>query len=181
MTARPHAGEAATVRRFHRDGTLAPAGAVWVFGSNLAGRHGAGAAKIALQRFGARYGVGQGRQGMSYGIPTKGNQRTGALQVLPLKEIGDNVRRFLDYARANPDICFFVTRIGCGLADFSDAEIAPLFSDAPSNCSFAQQWRRLLSPLAQAQPSPQLDPPSMPSPAHPTTSPASRLQRIRLF
>jgi hypothetical protein len=102
---------------------------VFVFGSNLAGRHGKGAALAAQKHHGAIYGQGSGRQGNSYAIPTKGHK----LEVLPLDEIGRHVDAFLDYARANPTDTFQLTPIGCGLAGYQPYQIAPYFRDAPSN------------------------------------------------
>lgn len=121
---------------FHQDGTLPAENSVWVFGSNLAGAHGAGAAWVAKKRFGAVYGVGVGPQGMAYAIPTKDHQ----IQTLPVDAIASFVAEFLDFARANPEARFFVTRIGCGLAGYQDADIAPLFKGAPTNCSLANEW-----------------------------------------
>lgn len=127
--------------RFHRDGSLPEEGeAIFVFGSNLAGRHGKGAAHIAKTLFGARYGTAIGRTGAAYAIPTKNAQ----LVVLPLTEIRPVIRRFLEYARETPSLTFFVTRVGCGLAGYSDEAIAPAFKGAPSNCSFAAEWRPFL-------------------------------------
>lgn len=110
---------------------------IFVFGSNLAGRHGAGAALFALQNHGARYGQGVGRQGNSYAIPTKDF----SIKTLPLIEIHFHVRDFLDYASKHPELEFQVTRIGCGLAGYSDEDIAPFFKNAPSNCSLPNGWR----------------------------------------
>ena len=125
--------------KFHQDGTLPQNGEVWVFGSNLAGAHGAGAAKVALEKFGAEYGFGIGRVGDTYAIPTKGI----ALEVLSIDQITPHIRVFLDYAWTSKRQ-FFVTRIGCGLAGYTDADIAPLFKGAPANCSFATEWRKYL-------------------------------------
>lgn len=124
---------------FHEDGSLAPLhdGWIFVFGSNLAGRHGRGAARVALQRFGARYGVGEGLSGDSYAIPTK----DASLRVLSLREIKAGVDRFLAVALANKDARYFVTRVGCGLAGYHDCVIAPMFARAPrERCSFANTW-----------------------------------------
>ena len=108
---------------------------VFVFGSNLAGRHGAGSAKAALKH-GAHYGIGVGRQGNSYAIPTKGHR----LEVLPLWLIEDYVKQFLSYATCNPKDTFNVVKIGCGLAGYREEEIAPLFRDAPSNVNLPEGW-----------------------------------------
>ena len=102
--------------RWHADKTVPCLGEVWVFGSNLAGRHGAGAAAVARKKFGAVYGLGVGYQGLEsahcYAIPTKGEQ----LQTLPLDAILYAVDEFLDFAHRMERFHFFVTRIGCGLA-----------------------------------------------------------------
>jgi hypothetical protein len=99
-------------------------GEIFVFGSNLAGRHGAGAAKQALE-FGARYGIGEGLAGRTYALPTKG--RGQPLPVLSLKEISHHVRVFLGYATRHPEMTFLVTEIGCGKAGYTPAQIAPIF------------------------------------------------------
>lgn len=134
---------------YHLDGTLPTApNAMFVFGSNAPfGRHGRGAALIAMQRFGARYGQGVGAVGRSYAIPSKTSAtKTGPLTVLPLATIAGYVATFLDFARAHPDTPCFVTRVGCGLAGFRDADIAPLFRAAPPNCDFPAEWRPWLVP-----------------------------------
>lgn len=109
---------------------------VFVFGSNLAGRHGRGAAAYARTHKGAIYGQGQGRQGNSYGIPTKDYN----IRTLPVQTIKQFVDTFIAYAKANMHETFEVTRIGCGLAGYSDTDIAPLFKDAPSNCVLPKEW-----------------------------------------
>ncbi len=97
---------------------------IFVFGSNTMGRHGKGAAKIAM-KFGAKYGVGEGLMGRTYGLPTKGTDLRYALKI-------DQIRRYVDtfveVAKANPDKVFLVTEIGCGLAGYKPKEIAPLFA-----------------------------------------------------
>jgi len=109
---------------------------IFVFGSNLAGRHGKGAALTARQNFGAQYGVGVGRTGNAYAIPTKGHQ----LEILPLHVIERYVGSFLDYAVSHPEDEFLVTRIGCGLAGYTDSQIAPFFLYAPANVLLPQGW-----------------------------------------
>ena len=94
---------------------------VFVFGSNLAGMHGGGAARVAYERFGAVWGRGVGLQGQSYAIPT---MQGGVETIKPY------VDAFIDFAVSRPDLFFCVTRIGCGIAGFVDAEIAPLFAAA---------------------------------------------------
>jgi hypothetical protein len=113
---------------------------IFVFGSNLAGRHGAGAAKCARENYGAKNGVGIGLTGQSYAIPTKGAD----LDVLALEYIHHQVKDFLEYARYYEHEVFFVTRIGCGLAGYTDAQIAPMFRGAPENCIFDIKWRDFL-------------------------------------
>lgn len=117
-------------------------GKVFVFGSNLRGIHGGGAARYAYDNLGAaEWGVGLGPMPtinpLCYAIPTKYDPS----RSLPIHEIAEYVDEFLLYARNNEHIQFFVTRIGCGLAGFTDKEIAPLFKDAPSNCELPIGWR----------------------------------------
>jgi hypothetical protein len=109
---------------------------IFVFGSNLAGRHGKGAALFARQHHGAIYGKGIGPQGNAYAIPTK----DGNLRTLPLTKITDYVIDFINYAERHPELTFEVTRIGCGLAGYKDADIAPMFRLAPSNCVLPLGW-----------------------------------------
>ncbi len=140
--------------KYHQDRTL-PAGSGWifVFGSNLAGRHGAGAAKVARLEFDADYGVGIGPTGRAYAIPTK----DASLRTLSLEVIESGVKDFLRYAASQPDLKFFVTRIGCELAGYKDEQIAPLFAGAPVNCSFAKEWRRWIeAPVARSRRFPSL-------------------------
>lgn len=113
---------------------------IFVFGSNLAGRHGKGAAKAARIEYGAVYGVAVGRTGMAYAIPTKDAK----LKPLSLHDIGRYVHDFKKYARHYPELKFNVTRIGCGLAGYTDKDIAPLFIDAPYNCQLPPTWRTLI-------------------------------------
>lgn len=109
---------------------------VFVFGSNLAGRHGKWAALCALRTHGAEYGVGVGRTGNAYAIPTKDAQ----LRTLPLPEIKKHVLAFLEYANEHHELLFIVTRVGCGLAGYSQSDIAPMFHNAPSNCVLPEGW-----------------------------------------
>ncbi|MCR5828416.1 MAG: hypothetical protein K6G53_08365 [Bacteroidales bacterium] len=96
-------------------------GEIFVFGSNLGGMHCGGAARIALEKFGAVWGKGVGLQGQSYAIPT---MQGGVETIKPY------VDDFIAFARTHPEMRFLVTRIGCGIAGFTDVEIAPLFKDA---------------------------------------------------
>lgn len=115
---------------------------VFVFGSNLAGRHGKGAALWALQHRGAIYGQGFGRQGNAYGIPTKSEK----LETLPLDSIAYYVRLFLDIARATPATSYQLTPIGTGLAGYDAADIAPMFADAPPNVLMPPEFEAILHP-----------------------------------
>jgi hypothetical protein len=132
------------MRSYHPDG-VAPTepGVVFVFGSNLSGLHGGGAAREAFEHFGAVWGLpgAIGRHGNSYAIPTKDY---GIRDSLPLHGVETNIANFIAYAKLHPDTKFFVSRIGCGLAGFRDEQIAPLFVSAPENCSFAKQWKPYL-------------------------------------
>ena len=94
---------------------------IFVFGSNLAGMHGGGAAWVAYRKFGAIMGQGVGLQGRSYGIPT---MQGGVETIKPY------VDEFIEFAKSRQDLTFLVTRIGCGIAGFTDEEIAPLFEKA---------------------------------------------------
>jgi hypothetical protein len=113
---------------------------VFVFGSNLAGRHGKGAALWAKQYRGALYGVGQGPQGNSYAIPTKGYN----LEILPLDRIEYYVNIFLNHARESTDT-FRVTPIGCGLAGYRYDQIAPMFKGAPVNAVLPPEFTSILT------------------------------------
>lgn len=114
---------------------------VFVFGSNLAGRHGKGAALWARQHRGAIYGQGVGRQGNAYAIPTKDHQ----LRVLPLHVIRAFVGEFLDYARGRPNSSFELTPIGCGLAGYRPEQIAPMFSEASPNVILPDAFHAVLA------------------------------------
>jgi len=109
---------------------------IFVFGSNVAGRHGKGAALDAKELWEAEYGVGEGRTGRAYAIPTK----DASLKVRSLQDIKVSVEKFKKYAKAHPDLTFFVTRIGCGLAGYKDKDIGPMFVGSPSNCELPEGW-----------------------------------------
>lgn len=94
---------------------------IFVFGSNLQGMHQGGAARVARLKFGAVWGVGVGLQGQSYAIPT---MQGGVDTIKPY------VDQFIRMAALLPQLTFYVTRIGCGIAGFRDADIAPLFRNA---------------------------------------------------
>ena len=107
---------------------------IFVFGSNLAGFHGGGAARIAYEQFGAEWGVGVGRTGKCYAIPTM----QGGVETIRWY-----VDEFISYAEQHPELTFLVTRIGCGIAGFTDKQIAPLFAAARDlpNVALPEGWR----------------------------------------
>lgn len=109
---------------------------IFVFGSNLAGRHGKGAARHARWYHGAIYGQGEGLQGNSYAIPTKGHR----LEVLSLGDIYKAIMRFKNFADDHPDMTFNVTPVGCGLAGYSQDQIRPLFEPLTPNCRYSKEW-----------------------------------------
>jgi hypothetical protein len=113
---------------------------IFVFGSNLSGIHGAGAAKLAHDKFGAVWLHGEGHEGKSYAIPTKDY----GIKTLPIDKIEKYVNDFLQYAKRNPDFNFLVTEIGCGLAGYHPEEIAPLFKNAPNNVFLPKKFVEIL-------------------------------------
>lgn len=116
---------------------------IFVFGSNLAGRHGAGAAKAAAEQHGAIYGRGMGLQGRSYAIPTKDAN----LKTLSLAYIREHVADFIAFAKKSPEMTFNVTAIGTGLAGYKHTEIAPMFKNAPENCRLPVAWLEVIRHL----------------------------------
>ena len=122
---------------------------IFVFGSNLAGRHGAGAAAYAYNHEGAVYGQGIGHFGNSYALPTKEGVRGGGpdgkggqiRKTLPLIAIQEYVEAFIKYARQHPELDFQVTQLGCGLAGLKAEWIAPMFEKAPENCYYDAGWK----------------------------------------
>lgn len=98
-------------------------GQVFVFGSNAAGHHAGGAARVALDKFGAVWEQGEGLQGDSYAIPTMGSQQ----------EFADAVTRFLAFAVEHPELLFLVTKVGTGIAGWPVSVVAPMFAGSPSN------------------------------------------------
>jgi|SRR6185312_2022823 len=103
---------------------------IFVFGSNLAGLHGAGSAAEAHKNHGAVWGRGVGPYGNSYAIPTKDK----AIRTMPLEEIKRYVDQFIKYAQEHKGMRFRIVAIGCGLAGYRPEQIAPMFRHAPSNC-----------------------------------------------
>lgn len=112
---------------------------IFVFGSNLAGRHGAGSAKEAVQKHGAIYGQAEGLQGNSYAIPTKDKN----FNTLSLERIKTYVQGFITFAWMHSEMEFDVVKIGCGLAGYKDHEIAPMFWNVPKNVHLPHGWIKL--------------------------------------
>ena len=109
---------------------------IFVFGSNLVGMHAGGTAKLALNKFGAKWGQGVGLQGKSYAIPTKDHK----MDTLPLRYIKFYVNELLQFAKDHPLKTFLVTKIGCGLAGYTIKDIAPMFISYPSNVVVPQEF-----------------------------------------
>lgn len=110
---------------------------IFVFGSNSDGHHGGGAARLAYEKFGARWGQATGLQGRSYAIPTMfGSQHP----------IQNHVDTFTQFAADHPELVFLVTEIGCGIAGFTPAQIAPMFARAArlENVALPQRFRDVL-------------------------------------
>jgi len=115
---------------------------IFVFGSNLAGMHGGGAARVAMERFGAVWGQGVGLQGQSYAIPT---MQGGVETIRPY------VDEFIAFAKAHPEYTFLVTPIGCGIAGFTADDIAPLFAHAidTDNVLLPESFARIVNEVKQ--------------------------------
>ena len=109
---------------------------VFVFGSNEAGVHGAGAARTAVQKFGAVWKCGVGHYGQTYAIPTKDFN----IEVLPLDSIKEYVDEFLIYVENNPELTFLVTKIGTGFSGYLNSDIAPMFKVVPLNCILPKEF-----------------------------------------
>jgi len=120
-----------------------PEGFCFTFGSNEGGRHSKGAAKDAMG-MGAKMGQGEGHAGNTYGIPTK----TKKMQVLPLTKIKIYIERYIDFCKLHPEITFYTTEIGCGLAKYRVKDIAPMFQAAVDlpNVYFSERFWHKLKP-----------------------------------
>ena len=118
---------------------------VFVFGSNLQGHHGGGAARVAQMKFGAIWGQGVGLQGQSYAIPT---MQGGPETIQPY------VDQFVAFAKEHTELFFYVTRIGCGIAGFKDQDIAPLFVDALNieNVCLPESFTKIIELLSPRRP-----------------------------
>lgn len=109
---------------------------IFVFGSNLGGRHAGGAARLAKDRFGAEEGVGEGLTGQSYAFPTL----TAAFAKVSPAALETSRNRLFATARENPDKVFLLTKVGCGIAGFREDQIRPLFENAPPNLVLPDDW-----------------------------------------
>ena len=121
---------------------------IFVFGSNLAGIHGAGAAKFAHDNLGAKYRAAEGLMGYCYAIPTKDEN----IKSLSKDEISKYIQKFMKFAYDNPHCDFKVTQVGCGLAGFSKGFIAECFwysAYKNSNCYFDLAWKNYLPNTAK--------------------------------
>jgi hypothetical protein len=107
---------------------------VFVFGSNGSGAHGGGAARFALDRFGAVWGQSEGLQGQSYGIDTMSG----------LEAFEEQAGRFLGFAREHPELRFLVTEVGCGIAGYTPDQVAGFFRGATENVVLPQSFIRVL-------------------------------------
>jgi hypothetical protein len=114
---------------------------IFVFGSNISGIHGAGAAKQAMT-WGAIFRKGEGIQGRTYAIPTKG---IAAMNTLSIEEIKPYVDTFRHYAQMNMEYEFLVTEIGCGLAGLTPEQVAPLFNNMPLNVKLPKSFIKILN------------------------------------
>lgn len=104
---------------------------IFVFGSNAQGNHHGGAARIAHERFGAILGIGEGLQGQSYALPTMEGPAS----------FKRSAERFIEYATEHPELTFYLTRVGTGIAGHTNEEVAPLFREAPSNVIKPKGWQ----------------------------------------
>ena len=109
---------------------------VFVFGSNLAGRHGAGAARQAFMQFGAKMGVGEGLTGRCYAFPTL----DGELRQVPISRIEASRDRLYATCENRPDQRFLLTKVGCGLAGYTEATMRGLFTQPPANLILPEDW-----------------------------------------
>ena len=110
---------------------------IFVFGSNQRGAHAGGAARLAKEKFGAQEGVGEGLTGQSYAFPTL----TASFEKVSRGSLEASRDRFFATARQHPDKTFLLTKVGCGIAGFTEDEIRPLFENAPANVILPEDWR----------------------------------------
>jgi O-acetyl-ADP-ribose deacetylase (regulator of RNase III) len=116
-------------------------GEIIVIGSNAQGLHAGGAARYAHDRFGLRWGIGEGLSGQTYALP--------AMEGPALLRAA--VRKFIDYAERSHDLTFLLTKIGCGIAGYPEEEISALFADAPPNVLRPDGWPAATAPHPQTR------------------------------
>jgi len=110
--------------------TSLPEGSIFVFGSNASGQHGGGAALVAARNFGAEWGVGEGLAGQSYGLPTMEGREA----------FERAAARFVAYAEQHPELTFWLTKVGCGIAGYAEAEVRDWFAATPPNVVKPPGW-----------------------------------------
>lgn len=131
-------------RQYHPDGDLPVDDEIFVFGSNVQGFHGLGAAKLAAQQYGAVERVGHGLQGQSYAVATRyWDFSSRRMMTLSLDVIKNHVDKFVKFTKDNPHLKFWVSGVGCGYAGYRASDIAPMFKEA-INCSFPHTWEQSL-------------------------------------
>ena len=109
---------------------------IFVFGSNIAGRHGKGAARQAMNKFGAKYGIGEGRTGQCYAVPTLGRW----FEPRKDEQLKDSIRRFRACAKRYNKLTFLLTKVGCGLAGYTEDYMKSLFVSMPANVRMPDGW-----------------------------------------
>ena len=114
---------------------------IFTFASNEGGIHGAGAAKTAYEKYGARWGKSYGHYGNSFAIPTKNELIE---TIADVTRIYGYINGFIAYAKGHRKMIFQVTRIGCGLAKLDESIMAEMFIGSPKNCLFDEKWRKYL-------------------------------------
>lgn len=128
-------------RIYHENMTLPKkeSNVIFVFGDNDKGIHGKGAARVALNKFGAIWGKSPNQLvGNSYGISTKKSPH----KYMSLEKATKNILNFVEFTKEHPELFFFITEVGCHLAGFKESEIAPLFKECGSNCSLSINWKK---------------------------------------
>lgn len=137
--------EETTIRFTNPDIRRLEPGEIFVFGSNTQGRHGKGAAKYAMQKFGAKWGDAEGLTGQCYALPTVGDNLT----KMRAERIAVHIQRFLKTAAKHPSLTFLVTLVGCGLAGHKPSIIGPMFAGAPSNVILPKEFWEAITARAQ--------------------------------
>lgn len=109
---------------------------IFIFGSNLNGYHAGGAAKRALEQFGAVWGISEGLSGRTYAFPTLNKN----MHKRTIKSLEDSRNKLFVTAEALPEYTFLLTKVGCGIAGFKEEKIAALFSECPDNIIKPKDW-----------------------------------------